>query len=223
LRQHGDFRFGHKSIIQVFIDKINKQDFRFGLPSSRRDDKITTMLTNELYQKTRKRALQYLKQAKIAVTAKEAAELEVAEYGLGMLDTIGLELIVYVNTDRCCAKELILFPGQTCPEHRHPPVDGEPGKEETFRCRRGEVYLYVPGTPAAAPKGKAPKGREQYFTCWHEIVLKPGEQYTLQPNTLHWFQAGPKGAIISEFSTKSRDGSDVYTDPDIQADLPRKA
>ena len=62
-----------------------------------------------------------------------------------------------------------------------------------------------------------PKNRAQYFTCRHEIVLHPGEQYTIYPNTLHWFQAGPEGAIVSEFSTKSRDEYDIYTDPDIDA------
>jgi D-lyxose ketol-isomerase len=51
---------------------------------------------------------------------------------------------------------------------------------------------------------------------WNEVVLKPGEQYTLNPNTLHWFQAGPEGAVVSEFSTKSRDEADIFTDPDIQ-------
>jgi hypothetical protein len=25
---------------------------------------------------------------------------------------------------------------------------------------------------------------------WHEIPLKPGEQHTVFPDTLHWFQAG---------------------------------
>ena len=58
---------------------------------------------------------------------------------------------------------------------------------------------------------------EQYFTCMKEIVLKPGEQYTIMPNTLHWFQAGPEGAVVSEFSTKSRDEFDIYTDPRIDA------
>jgi len=32
---------------------------------------------------------------------------------------------------------------------------------------------------------------------------------------LHWFQAGPEGAIISEFSTQSHDETDIFTDPDI--------
>jgi D-lyxose ketol-isomerase len=53
---------------------------------------------------------------------------------LSRLDEIGLEVVVYVNTERVCAKELVMFPCQTCPEHRHPPFEGTPGKEETFRC-----------------------------------------------------------------------------------------
>ena len=181
------------------------------------------MLTRELYQKTCARALSMLDKAGIVVTDKERASMEVAEYGLGMLDSIGLELIVYVNTDRCCAKELVLFPEQTCPEHRHPPVDGEPGKEETFRCRWGEVYLYLPGESSTPIKAIPPKGKEEFFTAKREIILKPGEQCTLPPNTLHWFQAGPQGAIVSEFSTKSRDPFDIYTDPAINAGLERKA
>jgi D-lyxose ketol-isomerase len=51
---------------------------------------------------------------------------------------------------------------------------------------------------------------------WHEIVLNPGDQYTLWPNTLHWFQAGDQGAVVSEFSTRSRDESDIFSDPEIQ-------
>ncbi|KNY26867.1 D-lyxose/D-mannose family sugar isomerase [Pseudobacteroides cellulosolvens] len=180
------------------------------------------MLTKEIYSKTCERALEYLNKAGIVVTEKEKSEMEVAEYGLNDVENIGLELIVYVNTDRCCAKELVLLPGQTCPEHRHPPVEGEAGKEETFRCRYGKVYLYVPGEPSKNPKAKAPKGSEEYFTVWHEIELNAGEQYTLSPDTLHWFQAGPEGAVVSEFSTKSRDDYDIYTDPRINPAQNRK-
>ncbi len=45
--------------------------------------------------------------------------------------------------------------------------------------------------------------------------LEPGDQHTIPPETLHWFQAGPDGAIVSEFSTESRDDLDVFTDPEI--------
>ena len=31
-----------------------------------------------------------------------------------------------------------------------------------------------------------------------------------------WFQAGDEGAVVSEFSTKSRDEMDVFADPDIE-------
>jgi D-lyxose ketol-isomerase len=125
-------------------------------------------------------------------------------------------LITYVNTDRYCAKELVLFPRQTCPEHRHPPVGDDPGKMETFRCRAGRVWLYVEGEPAAKPQGVVPVGSEDYYTVFHEIELNPGEQYTIPPNTLHWFQAGDEGAVVSEFSSTSRDEHDIFTDPRIQ-------
>ena len=36
------------------------------------------------------------------------------------------------------------------------------------------------------------------------------------PNTWHWFQAGEEGAIISEFSTKSRDETDIFCDDRIK-------
>ena len=162
------------------------------------------------------RAADYLKKADIAVTPAELAGLEIADYGLSKLSECGLAILVYVNTDRVCAKELIMLPNQLCPEHKHPPVEGEPGKEETFRCRWGKVYLYEEGPDTDNPKCTVPAGDEQYFTVWNEIELKPGEQYTLKPNTLHWFKSGPGGAVVSEFSTKSRDHLDIFTDPHIK-------
>jgi len=174
------------------------------------------MISREHFIAAQQQAREYLIRAGIIITLEESANIEVADFGLNELESTGLELVVYVNTDRVCAKELVLFPRQTCPEHRHPPVDGEPGKEETFRCRWGEVYLYVPGEPALHPKGRAPKSREQTYTVWHEIILRAGDQYTLMPDTPHWFQAGDEGAVVSEFSTRSRDESDIFTDPQIQ-------
>ena len=50
--------------------------------------------------------------------------------------------------------------------------------------------------------------------------MNPGDQYTISPNTLHWFQAGDEGAVVSEFSTRSRDEFDVFTHPGISR-LPR--
>jgi len=143
----------------------------------------------------REQAAAALAAAGIVLTAAEREAIEIADFGLGDFERTGLAIVVYVNTERVCAKELVMLPNQVCPEHRHPPVAGEPGKEETFRCRTGTVHLHVEG------HGK--------------IVLSPGDQFTIEPDTLHWFQAGDEGAVVSEFSTRSRDESDVFSDPRI--------
>lgn len=87
---------------------------------------------------------------------------------------------------------------------------------ETFRCRWGRVWLYIEGEPTLGRSGIPPVGSEAYYSVFHEITLSPGEQFTIPPNTLHWFQAGEQGAIVSEFSSTSRDESDVFTDPRIR-------
>ena len=174
------------------------------------------MLTPTEVTRARERAAAALEAAGIVLTPAERHAIEVADFGLSELDTIGLEVVVYCNTDRVCAKELVLFPRQTCPEHRHPPFEGTPGKEETFRCRRGVVYLYTEGDPAGSPAARLRAEDRQTFTVWHEIELRPGDQHTIPPGTLHWFQAGDDGAIVSEFSTQSRDDLDIFTDPRVE-------
>ena len=163
----------------------------------------------------RARTAAQLASAGIILTPAEHSRIEVADCGLGDIDHIGLQLITYINTDRCCAKELVLFPFQTFPEHRHPPVGTDPGKEETFRCRQGTLLLYVEGDATPHPRATPPDARRPFLTVWHEVILQPGEQYTLQPNIKHWFQAGPEGCIVSEFSTRSTDEHDIFTDPAI--------
>ncbi len=174
------------------------------------------MITKKQFQEAQRRAANQLLEAGIVLTKNEKESIEVADFGLGDLEHFGLEIVVYVNTDRCCAKELVLFPFQTCPEHLHPDIGDNLGKEETFRCRRGRLHLYVPGPKTEQPHAKIPASKLKYFTVWNEIVLDPGEQFTLPPKTLHWFQAGNKGAIVSEFSSKSVDEKDQFTDPEIE-------
>ena len=152
------------------------------------------MITREEHEEAVAYAAGQFAAAGIALTDAERAQIEVADFGLGNVRETGLMLLVYVNTDRYCAKELVLYPRQICPEHRHPPFDRTPGKEETFRCRSGSVDLWVDG---------------------RQVTLQPGEQFTIPPDTLHWFQAGEEGAVVSEFSSTSRDDLDVFTDPRI--------
>lgn len=177
------------------------------------------MIQKEQYDQHVLKTLSYFEKAKIAITEEEKKKIEVADFNLNRLEEIGLQLLVYVNTDYYCAKEMVLLPYQTCPEHKH--ADGIDenhhsyrGKQETFRVRYGQCFLYVEG------KGSKEEIQARYpateISVFHEIVLHEGEQYTIQPNTLHWFQAGKEGAIISEFSTKSRDESDIFTDKRIE-------
>ena len=174
------------------------------------------MKFKEVHQ-IREKAIKLLSEANIILTKLEQENLEVADFGLNDIKNIGLELIEYENNDRYCAKELILFPGQICPEHRHPQLNNtNPGKMETFRCRTGEVYLYVEGEPVINARAKILEKYRQYFTVWHEIILHPGEQYTIHPDILHWFQSGPQGCIVSEFSSTSTDENDIFTDPNIK-------
>ena len=162
-------------------------------------------------------AIALLRKARIAVTREEIETMEVTDLGLGDIKRVGIEIIVYENNDRYCAKELVLLPRQICPEHRHPRVNGRNmGKKETFRCRYGEIYLYVAGERTVRPKAKVPKEYKPFLTVGHEIVLRPGDMYTLPPNSLHWFQSGDRGAVVSEFSSTSTDENDLYTDTRVR-------
>ena len=151
--------------------------------------------------------------AKAGIIVRPDEEIEVSDFGLNNIENVGLQLCVYINTERVCAKEMVLLPHQTCPEHKHVGDGKTAGKEETFRCRYGKVYLYVSGEGKKEDiKAKLPSFD---VTVFHEVVLNPGEQYTIMPETLHWFQAGEEGAVISEFSTRSTDETDVFTDKRI--------
>lgn len=174
------------------------------------------MITQQQVKTAQSRAADMLTNVGFMLTQAEQTQIEIADFGLGELERTGLEIVVYVNTDRYCAKELVLFPRQTCPEHLHPPVGADRGKEETFRCRWGQVWLYIEGEPTTPIAAHVPQGSESAYRVFHQITLMPGEQYTIPPNTKHWFQAGDIGAIISEFSSTSRDEFDIFTDPRIR-------
>ena len=89
------------------------------------------------YEAQVKKALAMYEKAGVVLTDAEKANVEVVDWDLDQLDTIGLQIVTYINTERVCAKEMVLLPYQTSPEHKHDPTGGQAGKEETFRCRYG--------------------------------------------------------------------------------------
>jgi len=88
-------------------------------------------------------------------------------FGLSELEQTALEVVACVNTRRVCAKELVMFHGQTGPKHRHPPFEGTPGKDETFRCRRAwctSISRARPRSSLAAGRQRQAGARTRYGT-----------------------------------------------------------
>lgn len=161
------------------------------------------------------RAAQMIREAGIQINDSEVEKIEVVDFGLSRLSIEGVQVFTMVNTDRLAAKVLVLFPDQTEPEHWHPKIGDDPGKQETIRHIWGDLRFYVEG-PDTLKEGFIVPGKENVYTLRHEIVLKPGDQLTFEPYQKHWFQGGSKGAVLYSFSTTVRDGLDGFSDPEIQ-------
>jgi D-lyxose ketol-isomerase len=174
------------------------------------------MITRAQYEDTRRRAGELIVRAGILARQDELERIEVVDLGLGELEQTGLQILTLVNTGEIGVKVLVLFPNQIFAQHKHPPLGDYPGKEETFRCQWGELYLYMPGKPTLAPQAHLPEHRKHTYTVWQETILRPGDQVTSPPNTFHWFQAGPEGAVVWSFSSCATDVQDVFTDPDVR-------
>ncbi len=158
-----------------------------------------------------------LLQSGIRFRPEEFDGIYLEHFGLAEFEETGLAVVELVGTDLVSVKVMVLLPRQTCPEHRHRPVGAYPGKEETFRCQWGTCYLYLPGPPTAGPKAVPPARRRSHYTIRNEVELRPGDQYTSPSDTLHWFQAGPEGAVVWSFCSRVAVGADEFTDPAIQA------
>jgi D-lyxose ketol-isomerase len=173
------------------------------------------MITKSEKAKAQQRAALMIRQAGIHIGDGEIEKIEVVDFGLSQLEVEGVQVFTMVNTDRLAAKILVLFPNQTEPEHWHPRIGDDPGKQETIRHIWGDLLFYVDGDDNMK-EGFIVEGKENVYTLRHEIILQPGDQLTFEPNEKHWFQAGPRGAVLYSFSTTVRDGLDGFTDPAIQ-------
>jgi D-lyxose ketol-isomerase len=173
------------------------------------------MLTREDYAAAQKRAATAILKSGIHITDEEAEKIEVADFGLSRPDIEGAQILTLVATERIAVKVIVLFPSQTVPEHWHPRVGEDPGKEETVRVVSGTMRFYIPGADNMR-EGIVLTGKEDAYTVRHELILKPGAQITLPPGTKHWFQAAEDGAVVYSFSSVARDVLDGFTDPNIE-------
>jgi D-lyxose ketol-isomerase len=172
------------------------------------------MITRARQKSAQESAALMITRSGIRIREDEKAGIEVVDFGLGRLEEEGVQVLTLLQTGRISVKVLVLMPNQTEPEHWHPPVGEDPGKEETIRVVSGTVFFYVQGEDTLK-HGFLVKGKEEYYTLRHEIILKPGDQITFQPGEKHWFQARDEGAVLFSFSSVARDAMDRFTDPDI--------
>jgi D-lyxose ketol-isomerase len=172
------------------------------------------MITHKEQQTARRRAAEMIRATGVHITDKEADGIEVVDFGLSRLAHEGVQVLTLVQTDRISVKVLALFPNQTEPEHWHPPVGTDPGKEETVRVISGTLCFYVPGENTFK-EGFLVEGKEHCYTMRHELIMRPGDQLTIAPGVKHWFQARGEGVVMYSFSTIARDVMDQFTDKDI--------
>jgi D-lyxose ketol-isomerase len=173
------------------------------------------MITRSQRQALQQRALGMFEVAGIFLTPEERGRIEVADFGLGQPETEGAQIFTFVQTDRYAAKVIALLPGQTLPEHWHPPVGSDPGKQETVRAVWGQCYVCANG-PDTLAKARVVPGKAALYTARCEQVFEIGTTRTFEPGEKHWFQAGPEGAVLYSFSSVVRDAQDGFTDPAIE-------
>lgn len=172
------------------------------------------MISRHEYVAAREEAAAMIRRAGLVVSDAEVEAMDVADFGLGNLRVEGAQILTMLNTSRVSARVLALLPRQTEPEHWHTSAGDDPGKEETVRVVAGTVYFYIPGVENIR-FGSIPQHKEFCYTVRHEVVLRPGDQITLEPGTRHWFQAGEDGAVMFSFASNARDAQDPFTDPNV--------
>ena len=173
------------------------------------------MITRAELKEVCEKSIVLIEKAGIHITEKEKNKITAADFGLSNVKKEGIQILTFFDTDRIAGKILVLLPYQTEPEHWHPKVGNDAGKEETVRALWGDLYFYIPGTDNMK-KGFIIEGKEDYYTMRNEVDMKPGDQLTFAPGTKHWFQAGERGAVLYSFSTTVRDNLDQFSDPNIK-------
>lgn len=176
------------------------------------------MITKQFKRDAQSRAAALMKEAGITIYPGDEERIEVTDFGLSNPSVEGAQILTWVQTERIGVKIIALFPFQTLPEHWHPPVGKDAGKEETVRHIWGDLVIGMVGDPTEAESGskiRLPEGKDGFYTCRRVIEPAPGEQITFPPGEKHWFHGGPRGAVAFSFSTVVRDALDQFSDPGV--------
>jgi len=166
----------------------------------------------------RDQMIDLIRESGIHVSDVELRTLLLVDYGLDNFREEGVGLIDIVYTDALRLKILALLPNQTLPQHVHPPYEGFVGKEETLRVIHGSIRVYLPGRETIRA-GSIPAGKEAYYTCREEHILRPIEQITIAPGVDHWFQAGDEGLVAYAFYPQAVESHNRFLDPSVPHEI----
>ncbi|MHB0896724.1 MAG: hypothetical protein ACYC1A_04140 [Spirochaetales bacterium] len=172
------------------------------------------MIKRSQERRLRARAASILEGMGFPLGPQELASIAVADFGLGDPEREGAQILTLFATDRISAKLIVLFPGQILPEHWHPPVGLDPGKEEILRGYWGDVLYFEEGS-ANVDDSEFPPSKPECYTCRSRIDLRPGAQVVIPPGRKHWMKGGEAGGCVISFSTCVRDILDQFSDPAI--------
>jgi D-lyxose ketol-isomerase len=163
--------------------------------------------------------LDFLKKSGYPVNDTIAKKLFVTDFGLGRFTEAGLGVIVWWGDEKYnySGLDAYLLPGQVIPEHWHVKTGNIPEKMEAWLVRYGEVYTYAEGAPTPTMQAKLAAADAAHITVKSERILRVGEIAGIShPLEKHWMQAGPQGAIFTEFSTFHTGEAVKFTDPKIK-------
>ncbi len=172
------------------------------------------MITKSEYEKRKKDTYDLIIKSGLVMKWEELENIDIADFGLSNIDVEGAQIVSLFETGRVAARVIVLFPWQTEPEHWHTGYNGYIGKEETLRVISGDLLVFIEGSNTMN-KGKIPKGKEKYYNARNEILLKPTEKITFNPEEKHWFQAMDKPVVFYTMSTLALDDKDPFSDPNV--------
>jgi D-lyxose ketol-isomerase len=173
------------------------------------------MITRAKERELQGKAIEILRETGFPITEKELEKIAVADFGLGMPEREGAQILTLFATERISAKLIVLLPGQVLPEHWHPPVGEDPGKEEIIRGYWGTVLYFDDQEGKNQDTQEIPQGKEHCYVCRSRRDLVPGAQEIIPPGRKHWLKGGVGGGCVISFSTCVRDILDQFTDTNI--------
>ena len=163
--------------------------------------------------------LDFLKQRGYPVNEIIAQKIFVTDFGLGRFTDVGMGAIVWHSDEKYnyAGLDAYLLPGQIIPEHWHVKVRDIPEKMEVWLVRSGEIYTYAEGAPTPNMRAKLKDAEAANITVKTERILGVGEIAGIShPLEKHWMQAGPLGAIFTEFSTFHTGEAVKFTDVKVK-------